>query len=432
MASVRTPFLTAYDPIGSTEGTLDPVGVFQIVDQLGTLLVPAVRERMQRVRFLTAMAVGVVVAEGLADDPSRRDSAPFLVWEWLVIESFLRTLERDENFWGVHGSDVVQQAVDQYEYVDARSYLKTPRIFGFNGVYKRLGIHLGIVNLHLGPAQMTEPLVDAWARDRGYGGFNDARPLLRRWTAAVERSLGEKPPRTRAGWSRESWAEMAQAFAPGGNGAREKRALREMLRPTEDQRLGALPEIWDLQARFEGEFLEEELHEFLAEMHPRYRPLLQAIQAYESFIRALQDSFDLLLAEGAQSDSRGYEIVRIAKDTDFVASTKNLHQRFEEASEALGRLEGEGAAIRGLFEGRFGRFSEPLESADIAKVLCEHHETVQRGKSADGKRPWFDRVGPDRIHVRQQFRKPRRPMEPNRYVGYYRGRPIRRFYFDLS
>lgn len=426
------PFLSAYDPQGNTEGTLDPVGVSQIVDQLGTLLVPAVRERMQRIRFVTAMAVGAVVTEGIIDDPIRRDNAPFLVWEWLVIESFRRALERDENFWGIHGSDVVHRAIDQYGYVDARSYLKTPRIFGFNGVYKRLAIHLGIVNLHLGPAQMTEPLVDAWARDRGFGGINDARLLLSRWTAAVERSLSERPPRTRTGWSRETWAEMAMAFAPGGFGSREKRALREMLRPSEGQRLGALTEIWDLQERFGDEYREEELHRLLAVRHPEYEPLLHAVQAYEAFSRALQDSFDLLLAEGAQSDSRGYEIAKIARDEDFLASTRNLRQQFEVASEAIGRLDGQGSAIRGLFEGRFARFGESLAAADIANTLCEHHEVVQRSKSADGKRAWFDRVGSDRIYVRQQFRKPRRPIEPDRYVGYYRGRPIRRFYFDLS
>ena len=41
---------------------------------------PAVRERMIRIRFLTAIAVGAFVTEGLADDPAKRDSAPYLAW----------------------------------------------------------------------------------------------------------------------------------------------------------------------------------------------------------------------------------------------------------------------------------------------------------------------------------------------------------------
>lgn len=54
------PFLTSYDPPGTSEGTLDPLGLYQIADQLAVQLVPAVRERMQRIRFLTAMAVGAL------------------------------------------------------------------------------------------------------------------------------------------------------------------------------------------------------------------------------------------------------------------------------------------------------------------------------------------------------------------------------------
>jgi hypothetical protein len=46
------PFLTSYDPPGTSEGTLDPLGLYQIADQLAMQLVPAVRERMQRIRFL--------------------------------------------------------------------------------------------------------------------------------------------------------------------------------------------------------------------------------------------------------------------------------------------------------------------------------------------------------------------------------------------
>src|SRR5690242_9522550 len=65
------PFLTSYDPPGTSEGTLDPLGLYQIADQLAVQLVPAVRERMLRIRFLTAMAVGVVVTEGFDDDPEQ-------------------------------------------------------------------------------------------------------------------------------------------------------------------------------------------------------------------------------------------------------------------------------------------------------------------------------------------------------------------------
>jgi len=32
--TANLPFLTAYDPPGTSEGTLDPLGLYQIADQL--------------------------------------------------------------------------------------------------------------------------------------------------------------------------------------------------------------------------------------------------------------------------------------------------------------------------------------------------------------------------------------------------------------
>ena len=73
-------------------------------------LVPAVRERMLRIRFLTAMAVGSLVVEDLEGDPRHRDAAPYLVWEWLVVEALTREPENDAANWGVPGTVVARNA----------------------------------------------------------------------------------------------------------------------------------------------------------------------------------------------------------------------------------------------------------------------------------------------------------------------------------
>lgn len=426
------PFLTHFDPVGNSEGTLDPLGVYQVAELLATELVPAVRERMQRIRFLTAMAVGALVTEGLQEDPSRRESAPFLVWEWLVIESFVRSLERDESFWGVHGSDVTIRAVRQHGYLDARSYLKTARIFGFHGVYKRLAAHLGIVDVHLRRGPLTEQLVDAWSRDRGHASLHAAQPVLNRWREAVEASLREQPPRTRPRWGNVEWATLADSFELNRMGQREKRFLRDQLTVVQGPRLGALPAIWALQSDFRDDLDEERLHKILARKEPRFGNLLTAIQAYEAFIRGIQDAFDLLLAEAAVADSRGFDVGRIASDKDFAASVKNLDTRFRVASDALGALAGKVASARSLFDERFHAFGAKMAPTDVATMLCEHHVKIQGGKSVEGKRPWFDRLGPNRIYVRHSYRRPRPVIAPERYVTTYRGRPIRRFYLDLQ
>lgn len=430
--TVTFPFLTSYDPPGTSEGTLDPLGLYQIADQLAIQLVPAVRERMQRIRFLTAMAVGAMVGEGLEDDPRQRDASPYLVWEWLVVEALIRETGDDPSVWGVPGALVARRALAQHGYLDARSYLKTPRIFGFNGVYKRLAMRLGLVDVHLRPGPNAAGLVDAWARDLGFGGLNDAKPMLSRWTVAVRRSLGEKPPRTKPNWSSGAWAELARSFAPAGSRAREKRYLRNSLHAADDRRLGALTTLWQLQSGFDNEgFREELLHDRLEKREPTYGLLIKAIRAYESFARRLQDAFDVLKAEVARLDAQGFAATGIASDRDFKQSTKGLHERFEAAHRNLGEVTVNNVSLQNIFGERFVSFAEPMDAGTCALALCTHHEVVQRAKSADGKRPWFDRIGKDRIYIRHAYREPRRDIQPDRYVHDYRGWPIRRFYFDL-
>ena len=116
------PFLTTYDPPGTSEGSLDPLGLYQIADQLAMQLVPAVRERILRIRFLTAMAVGSLVIEDLEGDPRHPDATPYLVWEWLVVEALTREMGDDPSIRGVPGTGVTRAALAQHKYVDARSY----------------------------------------------------------------------------------------------------------------------------------------------------------------------------------------------------------------------------------------------------------------------------------------------------------------------
>jgi hypothetical protein len=427
------PFLTAYDPPGTSEGTLDPLGLYQIADQLAVQLVPAVRERMQRIRFLTAMAVGALVTEGLDDDPRLRDSSPYLVWEWLVVEALMRSKTDDGSVWGVPGTLVAQRALNQHGYLDARSYLKTPRIFGFHGVYKRLATHLGMIDVHLGAGPNAEKLVDAWARGLGLGGIEGAKPLLSQWSSAVKKSLGEHPPRTKPGWAADAWLDLANAFAPETARTKERRCIRDLLLSADNRRLGAFPALWKLQADFDANtFCEEQLHNRLEQLEPEYGPLLAAIRAYEGFARSMQDAFDLLRSVAAGCDSHGFPTSAIRDDADFVKSIHNLHERFEAAHHALAVINLGSTSLPSLFDERFGAFAGRMDVVECARNLCTHHEAIQRAKSADGKRSWFDRLGQDRIYIRHTYRIARPTIQPDRYLHDYRGWPIRRFYTDLA
>lgn len=435
--SAAFPFLTTYDPEGASEGRLDPLGLYQIADQLAVQLVPAVRERMLRIRLLTAMAVGALVTEGLDADPARPDAAPYLVWEWLIVEAIVRQSADERAIWGVPGRHMARRALERYDCLDARSYLKTPRIFGLHGIYKRLAIRLGLVNEQLAAGPNTAALVDAWAGDRDPGEFTGKAASIGRWQRAVRRSLAEPAPRTKTGWSALEWADLAQSFSPGRCGRRERGYLRGLLLAV-DQPLGTLPAMWPLLPEFtDDDFSEERLHERLERERPEYEPLLRAIRRYEAFARSLQDAFDVLRAVAGGRDAQGFAIAEIARDEEFTHSIDGLHERFETAAEALGGVPLIGPSLQPLFRERFALFALPLgadrdgEAATRAFALCEHHANVQRRKSAEGKRCWFDRLAPDRIYIRHAYRDPRQPMQPGRYVHDYRGWPARRFWSDL-
>ncbi len=429
--AVVFPFLTAADPVGTSEGSLDPLGLYQIADLLGTELVPAVRQRMLRVRFLTAMAVGAFVTEGLETDPRHREAAPYLVWEWHVVEAIVRSRDisaENTGMWGVPGIGVTRRAVKHYDRLDARTYLATPRVFGFNGVYKRLASHLGITDVHLAPGPMADRLVKAWSASVD----TSAESLIVRWRAAIERALDQSPPTTRPGWNRDTWTELAHAFLPDAACKEERKLLREMLTTRGDGRLGALPEIWDLQTEFPGDNLPElRLHERLEQVAPSRRPLLAAIRAYEAFARSLQDAFDILRFVAGRADTNGFDVPTIATRPDFQKAVHGLDGLYARASESLAALPPNPVAFEPLFTKRFGRFAESLAARDAAWEIVALHRQVQRDKSATGKLPWLDDLGGKRIHVRQAYRLDAIEPQPETYLHAYRGLPIRRFRSDL-
>lgn len=81
------PELSAFDPTVEVKEASTQMGLAAIPDRLADLLVPGLRARMKRVRFVTASAVGDA---GMRDprqrEPRRRISTRRSAFEWLVLE----------------------------------------------------------------------------------------------------------------------------------------------------------------------------------------------------------------------------------------------------------------------------------------------------------------------------------------------------------
>jgi len=429
--SITLPFLSRYDPPGSGEGNLDPMGLYQISDQLAVALVPAVRERMNRIRFLTAITVGTTLVDGMREPDGYRDASPFLVWEWLVVQALIKSYGDDPELRGVPGSTVTARALRDQGYLDAAGYLKTPRIFGFHGIYKRLAIQLRLIDVNLGPGMDAGFLLDAWAKDRDYSSFKEAGPLTAPWVAALTRSLKATPPRANATWSVAEWKQLADAFHPDKVGRYERKVLTTLLLNNGDRQLGAFADLWALLPDIDEEESNEAVLAKLGERAPRWAPLLGAIEAYEGFARRLQDGFDALRTEAQQAGGTGFPIRLVEQSSPFKNAVSGLAEAFRKTSQKLATGGPEASACQVLFEERFGKFATLQSAEGFARLVLEHHDAVQRSKSAEGKRSWFDRSGVDVVHLRLPYRLADWEPRPDAYVHPYRVGPVARFMGDL-
>ena len=92
------PILTLPDPKVTGEGVLDPLGLSTIGDRLADHVLPGLRARMSRPRFLTAMAVCAAVCDGIEDRVADDGvTQSHVVFEWLVVEGFVRSAKREDT-----------------------------------------------------------------------------------------------------------------------------------------------------------------------------------------------------------------------------------------------------------------------------------------------------------------------------------------------
>ena len=216
------PFLTELDPEQAGEGSLDPLGLAPVADRLAEAIAPGVTARMSRIRFVTAIAVGAVVAESLGDVVAADGVSPaYLAYEWLVVEA----LARDKYLpalatMRVPGIDKARTVVARGAHMDSRSYLKVPKVFGFHGVYKRLARDIDVVDDHLLLGPPGDRLIRLWEEEQELHGFADRRSGTPggRFAANIESAV--RGALTQAGlalpFSSHLWTKVVRALRPDG------------------------------------------------------------------------------------------------------------------------------------------------------------------------------------------------------------------------
>lgn len=428
------PFLTLPDPKTSGEGALDPLGLGTIGDRLADTILPGFRVRMNRPRFLTVMAVAATVCEGL-DDSIDSDTPAYLVFEWLLVEAFVRSASR-ELYRGTPGTLKAQAVTASGEVMSPRTYLRTPSVFGVHGVYKPLARHLNIAEEQTDHFRIEESgveLLKIWQEEQGQHGFVESyqggpgESFRKQLREAVQNGMLNGFTKQSAGWT--GWQRLATHLAPGSVGTREAAWLEKRFKDPSSGRRG---ELFRLLAPNSAEDDAGEA-DIAAELVPRCSEDLarhiQAIAAYESMARLVETAFDLIRSISTHAGARPIQVA----DFSATALASNLAAKLQPAiAKVDDALQHTTPEIQQLFSD-LARYFDRVSTADsLFEAVLARHTEVQKAKPPEGKRDWFEREAGGATMVRPPYQLSQSVQLPTSWGRPYRLTTVQRFLADLT
>ncbi|HVC12265.1 MAG TPA: hypothetical protein VNE59_11555 [Burkholderiales bacterium] len=417
------------------EGALDPLGLSMIGDHLANQILPGLRARMSRPRFVTAIAVSAAVCEGLEERFSADGVTPaYLVFEWLVVEAFVRA-GKPEATRHTPGTQKAQDARASQDAMCARNYLKTPTVFGFHGVYKPIARHLGVVDDNLRLSDRGYELLKVWQSEQRLEGFlentsgggagRSARQTLR---AAVDEGLAVGHTARSGGW--QGWTILAEHLAPANAGPREAAVIERLLADSEAAPRG---EIFKLLR--EGGEIEDSSEDaitrslLLPKAGSDLAGRLKAIAAYEKVCGILEEAFNWICFLSTHSQARPITAQTFATESRPRELTKELPAAIRNAEGAM--------SVSPLnAQQLFGELLKGFDGVRDAQLLFEavlrRHEQVQKDKPPEGKRSWFERSPNGETFVRPPYLAVERPERDRGWNRPYRIATVASFLDDLK
>lgn len=431
------PFRSLPDPEVQGEGSIDPLGLATFADRLADWIMPGMTARMWRPRFLTAIAAASVVVEPFADVLAKDGTTPpWLIFEWYYVEPMARLPEEDISGQRIPGINKARDALRDKVPMNPRRYLKTPKVFGFHGVYKTLATNTKVVDSRLMLNENGNHLLKIWEEEQGLSGFRDVEktegdgPRLRRaFQDAIKFSLQTCQTEKAASWSGSEL--ILSHLAPHQIGNSERKFLWDLVVDRGADLRGEMFTVLCDEALLKT-FSEQQsegllLKALLPRVSEGLRRRLDAIEAYESFCRPLHESFDrlqflssacmpgLIKADDFQKDSRVSEIAG------------GLRSSISNARQSLA-----GSPIQNGFEGVAQKFETVHSGRDLFHALSEHHAAIQDGKPPEGKRSWFESTADGGLIVRPPYRINKNPPRREKYVHPYRMFAAASFIQDLK
>lgn len=428
------PFLTLPDPVVTGEGALDPLGLAMIGERLAEAILPGLRARMSRPRFLSAIAVSAAVCENLEDRLAVDGITPaILVFEWLVVEAFVRAGSREETR-GTPGTLKAQEVCNSGDVLSHRTYLKTPNVFGFHGVYKPLARDLGIVDDDLRLGDKGYELLKIWQAERQLDGFlesalafgegRQARQMLR---SAIEDGLAAGCTKRSGSW--QGWAFLARHLSPASIGTKEAACLARFFEDPEREPRGEmfrlLQKVRDEVDLSEGQIVDAFV---LRKCGRDLAGRLKAIVAYESVCGILEEAFDWIRFLSTHSRERPIDARTFAAEVRTGALVRDLMGRLGAAEQALAVSP---LNVQQQFAQLAKGFAGVRDATELFETVLTRHDAVQRAKPPEGKRSWFERSLDGATFVRVPYRLQEPPSTTHRWKRPYRVHSVLSFLRDV-
>jgi len=434
------PRLSAFDPAEASEGSLDPLGLAQLAGQLADELVPGYTERSRRPRFLVALALGSRILgrpeyeEGVYGEYP--DGPANIAFERLLVESYARTAAADDDgLRGVPGIGKARDAAERDARLSSRLHLVAPRAVGLWVAYKGLARKLRILDDDGNLDENGHALLAAWEagidkRGIATGSGNETVRFLE----DADRALGplldtsattQKP--------RSMWRFLYENLHPDRMTRAEAVVLRRLLVEGDERRKCAFESIsqtWSDPDELKDLQEDVVLTAMLEKGDEVTRRQVQAIFAYERVVVLLTRAFDAMRYVASKRPDGAVSVDAVLASSEVgpafretAADLRTAVPRAEDLVQEVGEPDSVAHSLAWLHEGS-------MEGAGpLFDQLISRHYTIQRGKSTDGKRPWFE-GGPGGWHVRRRYieEKP-----PETHVTYhpYRTSPLRQTLDDL-
>ena len=414
------PFLTAYDPLGGSSGSIDPLGALQTYVTLADLLLPGVTTITTRSRYLSMLCAAIAAAEkyrqilpGASGLAQRRKAVEPFERIWALACVAAREAGHQGAADGLRGITYAEKSYRDFATSGKKvncdfPLLKYQSRTGAVGTYWTALVGGQLVHADTGALaaegqELAEQFPELPLESKDKGRFADPE-IAHRVLLSLEDLI--------------AWSEKCHMQAAG---SKERRQLGEAL-TADDRRecvshafaqmVDDIPEVWETSAL-------DHLRKILATL-PRAVELglpvvIDAIVVTEHFHEAVLAVFETLLWWGTQN--AGKPTASLVADRDFCKAADRCRETAKNLSgfrERCERLD-----IRDAVDGLAGwslQVERCRSERELVTELLDRHHRVQSGKM-DGGMPKRDWIASDSSTLLRPSPRFQRNDRPGRAVG---------------